>query len=159
MVVGNTLPYLDGIIGTNLFYKAFNLGINIRYSFGADVFNEVLYNKIENIDGEALENNQDKRALYDRWKKPGDVARYKSIAITRSTPMSDRFVQRENYFRGESINAGYELSGDNVKALRLSYIRFNAYMNDIFRVSTIQRERGIDYPFANTFAFSISVGF
>ena len=32
-------------------------------------------------------------------------------------------------------------------------------MNDIFRVSTIKQERGLDYPFARSFEFSISAAF
>lgn len=35
--------------------------------------------------------NQDKRALYDRWQKPGDKAKFKAIDNFESTPMSSRF--------------------------------------------------------------------
>ena len=33
------------------------------------------------------------------------------------------------------------------------------YMNDIFRLSTVKEERGLDYPFARTVAFSLGIRF
>ena len=38
-----------------------------------------LYDKVENISVTQLRQNQDRRALYDRWKEPGDKAKYKAI--------------------------------------------------------------------------------
>ena len=40
---------------------------------------------MENITSAGLNNNQDKRAFYDRWKNPGDRAKYKAINLTGST--------------------------------------------------------------------------
>ena len=34
-----------------------------------------------------------------------------------------------------------------------------AYMNDIFRLSNIKMERGIEYPFARTVSFSLTANF
>ncbi|MGN7819974.1 SusC/RagA family TonB-linked outer membrane protein [Chitinophaga sp. 22536] len=167
VVVGDARPELEGIIGTNLAYKGFTVGVYLRYRTGADVFNEALYNKVENINSRDILLNQDRRALYDRWRQPGDIAKFRSISLTQNNdaiaanipPMTSRFVQRENTLAGESINLGYELPNRVVKNWRMSYLRLNAYMNDIFRLSTIKRERGIDYPFANTVSFSVSAGF
>lgn len=47
-----------------------------------------LYSKVENISEEQIYYNQDKRALHDRWKQPGDKAKFKSIKDTSPTPMS-----------------------------------------------------------------------
>jgi len=38
-------------------------------------------------------------------------------------------------------------------------LTLQANMNDIFRVSTVKAERGIDYPFARTVSFSVSAVF
>ena len=91
--------------------------------------------------------NQDKRALYDRWQKPGDKAKFKSIKDNSATPMSSRFVRTENTFSGESIYIGYEYSGAWIKKIGAEGVTFRAYMNDIFRVSSFKEERGTDYPF------------
>src|SRR5690606_26950051 len=153
-------PLLEGVLSSNLSLKGFTFGINVRYRYGGDVFNSALFNKVENISLANISQNQDKRALYDRWKKPGDITQFRGITISESTPMSSRFVQEDNTFSGESINIGYDFSTSKwLDHLHLSSLRVNAYMNDIFRVSTIRRERGIDYPFANTVAFSINATF
>ena len=33
------------------------------------------------------------------------------------------------------------------------------YMNDIFRISTVKNERGIDYPFARSVSMSLGLRF
>lgn len=159
-VVGNSRPNVEGVISSNLSYKGFQFGANIRYSFGGDLFNNALYTKVENISISNLALNQDRRALYDRWQNPGDVAPFKGISITDQTPISSRFVQRNNFITGESFNVGYWIDNNRfTKKLGVKTIRFNIYMNDIFRVASVKAERGIDYPFANTISSSINVSF
>ncbi|MBC9911649.1 SusC/RagA family TonB-linked outer membrane protein [Chitinophaga varians] len=159
-VVGNSRPRMEGVVSSNLTYGPFSLGINLRYRWGADLFNTALYNKVENISRGALAYNQDKRALYDRWKSPGDVTAFKGISMTSKTEMSSRFVQRENTMVGESINMGYEmLTQPWLKKAGMQSLRLNAYLNDIFRWSTVRAERGTEYPFTNTIAFSVSASF
>lgn len=165
--VGNSQPTIQGVFGTYLSFKGFTFSASIRYSYGADMFNTALYNKVENISYNSIANNQDKRALYDRWKKPGDVSQFKSVVLVSanptnntSTPLSSRFIQQENYLSGESFSLGYDFFGQRwLKYVGMESLRFTAYANDIFRISTIKRERGTDYPFANTISFSVSTAF
>jgi len=158
--VGNSRPLTEGVFSTNFSFKGLNLGVFLRYRFGGDVFNTALFNKVENITDANIGNNQDKRALYDRWKNPGDISRFKGISITEATQMSSRFVQEENTITGESINLGYDFQNKKfLKRIGMKTLRLNAYMNDIFRISSIQRERGIDYPFARSVSFSINASF
>jgi TonB-linked SusC/RagA family outer membrane protein len=160
VVVGNSRPTLEGVLSSNLSLKGFSFGINVRYLYGGDVFNSALFNKVENISLGSLPNNQDKRALYDRWKTPGDISQFKGISITETTPMSSRFVQEENTLTGESISMGYDFVNSQwVKRLGMNTLRINAYMNDIFRASSIRRERGIDYPFTRSVSLSINASF
>ena len=159
-VVGNSDPKLDGIIGTSVSYKGFSASINLRYRLGGQVFMQTLYEKVENISMANVVLNQDKRALYDRWQKPGDNAPFKAISTTATTPMSSRFVQDNNILSGEAFSFGYETSqGQWLKAIGASSISFRAYMNDIFRISSVTNERGIDYPFARSVSFSVGLRF
>ncbi|WP_443937235.1 SusC/RagA family TonB-linked outer membrane protein [Pedobacter sp. MW01-1-1] len=158
--VGNTTPTVQGVLTTNFTFKGFSLGINLRYSLGGDVFNTALFNKVENISYTNITLNQDRRALYDRWQNSGDIAQFKAISQTSTTPISSRFVQKENFISGESINLGYRFDGQNwVKKLGMRSISVNAMTSDIFNVSTVRRERGIDYPYARTVAFSFRASF
>lgn len=163
VIVGNTEAKLEGVVGSNFYYKGFSFSAYFRYRLGADYFNSELYNRIENITSFS-EYNQDKRALYDRWQKVGDHAQYRKItskvAANETYPMSDRYVQRENTISGESISVAYEFSGQKwLKMLYLSSLTCRANMNDIFRCSTIRAERGTAYPFARTVSFSLSMTF
>ncbi|WP_169515980.1 SusC/RagA family TonB-linked outer membrane protein [Gaetbulibacter saemankumensis] len=160
VVVGNLRPTMEGVLSTSFNYKAFNIGLNVRYRFGGQIFNSALYDKVENISRADINFNQDKRALYDRWQLPGDQSRFKAISLLDTTPISSRFVEDENVLIGESINVGYRVTSQSwVAALGLQSLRFTAYMNDIFRISTVDAERGIEYPFARTVSFSINASF
>ena len=174
-VVGNSRPAMQGVISTNLTYKAFTASVAMRYIYNQDVFNSALFNKVENISMEDLINsNQDRRALYDRWQNPGDHSEFRRILLTDFnqiepgfltsgsdvTPMSSRFVQRENRLTIESVNLSYDLRQAKwMDKYRLSNLRLTAYMNDIAYWSTVKRERGIDYPYARSVSFSISANF
>ncbi|MDD2424430.1 MAG: SusC/RagA family TonB-linked outer membrane protein [Bacteroidales bacterium] len=160
VVIGNSRPKIEGILGSSLNYKGFSINFDFRYRAGCYSFNNALFSKVENISSSGLNYNQDKRALYERWKEPGDIAKFKDIANSLSTPMSSRFIQRDNSITLESLRIGYEFYGKKLKeTLGIGTIKINAYMNDIFRISTIKAERGITYPFAQSVSFSLSLTF
>lgn len=159
VVVGDTQPKIEGIIGTTLYYKGFSLGCYFRYQLGGQVFNTSLFQKVENIGTEEVYNNQDKRALYDRWSENNRNAYFKGISMVQTTEKSSRFVMDENVLTGESINIGYEFPDRIVRKLHMGALSLQVTMSDIFRASTVRVERGIDYPFARTMSFSIGLTF
>ncbi len=164
--VGNTRPKVEGIITTTFTYKDFNFGANARYRIGGYVFNSALYDKVENINLTPsgailvpLTANLDRRALYDRWQKPGDVTQFTAINTGNPSPMSSRFVEKDNHLIGESFNIGWRSSAAWIRSLHLQTIGLNFYLNDIFRIESIKSERGLDYPFSRTASFSLNVSF
>lgn len=159
VIVGNTDPKLEGVIGTSFYWKGFSASINLRYRLGGQLFLNTLYNKVENISKEQIRYNQDKRALYDRWQKPGDHAKFKAISIDATTPMSSRFIADENTLSGESISLGYETTAKWLQRIGASSMTIRGYMNEIFRISTVKNERGLDYPFARSISFSLGLRF
>ena len=159
VICGNTRPKIEGVIGTSLNYKGFSVSMNFRYQTGASVFNEALFNKVENISVSGLNKNQDKRALYERWQNPGDKVRFKDIANAASTPMSSRFIQKENVLSMESVYVGYEFYEGWIKKIGLSNLKIQDSMRDVFRASTIKSERGTLYPFARSLELGLSFNF
>jgi len=158
--VGTAQPLAEGVLRGSLSYKGFTANLLVRYIWNKDNLNTALFNKVENISVKNVENNQDKRALYERWQKPGDVTQFKAISITNTTPISSRFVQNENTFSGESISIGYEFKNKKwLDQVKLSNLRINTFFNDIFYTSTVKRERGIDYPFTRNVSMSIYATF
>lgn len=162
VVVGNTESDVEGVFGSRIYYKGFSLSFNIRYRIGGQALMSALYDKVENVlshsNSMGLWYNQDKRALTERWKNPGDDARYLGIK-EQANAITSRFVMDNNVLSGESITFSYESRADWVKKMGASSLTFNAYMNDIFRISTIKNERGIEYPFARSVSFSIGLRF
>lgn len=157
--IGVDRPKIEGVFGTSFTYKGFSCNVDFRYRCGGQMFNSALYNKVENISANGLNYNQDKRALYDRWTIPGQHAEYKKISLTSTTPMSSRFVQDDNTLSLESFRIGYEFDSKQISRLGLRSLRLNAYMNDVFKISSIKTERGIEYPFARSVSFSVSASF
>ena len=136
--VGDTRPTVEGVFGNVLYYKGLSVSVQFRYSYGAQAFNSTLWSKVENISEAGLSENQDKRALYDRWQKPGDYAKFKGITLTESTPISSRFVMDNNYISLESVRIGYEFNRKWMERIGFSGMTVNAYMSDIWRTSTIK---------------------
>ncbi len=158
--VGNTRPKLEGVINSSFTYKDFTLGANIRYRIAGYLFNNALYDKVENISTAELVYNQDKRALYDRWQKSGDVVQFRAINFMGILPdMSSRFIQKDTHFVGESISLSWRKSDGWIKKLKMQSLSISLYLNDIFRIETVQSERGIEYPFSRSVSLSLNVSF
>lgn len=155
VIVGNGRSKVEGNLGSNFTLGGFSVGLTFGYKWGGKAFNYDLYNKVENISGAALNYNQDKRAFYDRWQKPGDIAQFKNIAISANTPISSRFVQKNNSLTLQSVNVGYDFY-KLAKQMKIESLRTSLYMNDVFWITTIKQERGTAYPFARSFTFALS---
>ena len=67
-------PTIEGNVNTNLTWKGFTLYMLFKYQFGAKAYNGTLASKVE---GANPYKNADKRVLYDRWKEPGDHAKFR----------------------------------------------------------------------------------
>lgn len=158
VIVGNTRAKVEGNFGTNFNYRGFSLSMNFTYKLGGKAFNSALFNKVENISSSQINYNQDRRAFTDRWQKPGDMAQFKDIANSVSTPMSSRFVQRNNVLALQSLNVSYDFY-EVASRMKLESLRLSFYCNDLFWWSTIKQERGTAYPFARSYTLALSFSF
>ena len=159
VVVGDSQPKVEGLVGTMLYYKGLSVGCYFRYRWGGQVFNSSLFQKVENIGTQEVYNNQDKRALYDRWSETNREAYFKGISLVQKTEKSSRFVMDDNSFVGESFNIGYEFPDRIARRMRLGALNVQMTMTDVFRATSVRVERGIDYPFARTVTMSLGVTF
>lgn len=158
--VGDTTPDAQGNVGTTIRWKGFSFGMNFSYRIGGQTTLNTLLSKVENIGEQQIKYNQDRRALHDRWQKPGDKAKFKRIDDTQATQMSTRFIADENTFQCTSLSIGYEnATASWLKTVGLSSIYFRMYTNNLFRLSTVKEERGLDYPFARSASASIGLRF
>ncbi len=164
VIVGNSRSKYEGAIGSSFNWRGLSVSFSFNYKWGGKSFNRDLFNKVENLSGSQINYNQDKRALYNRWQKPGDMAQFKDIANSLVTPtysaspISSRFVQRNNSITLQSLNVSYDFY-EIARQMRLESLRLSLYANDLFWITTIKQERGTAYPFTRSFTFALSFSF
>ena len=154
--LGCSDPKFEGNFGTMFMYKGFQLNAYFRYSYGADVYNQTLVDKVENVDPKE---NADRRVLYDRWKTPGDVAKFKAISNTEATMPTSRFIEQENYITLSSLNLSYQFDAGRLRHYGIERLKLSLIGNDVFRASTVKMERGTSYPFARNYSVALQVTF
>lgn len=154
VLCGDTEPDVYGNISTNLYWKGWNLNAIFQYSIGGDTYNSTLSSRVE---GANPASNADRRVLNDRWTTPGQHALYRNIRDYGQTYISTRFVQRYNYFDFSSLSLSYDFPKKWIQPYKISTLRLSFYANDLFHLSTVKQERGLDYPFARSFVFGINI--
>ncbi|MCQ2163293.1 MAG: SusC/RagA family TonB-linked outer membrane protein [Bacteroidales bacterium] len=157
-IVGNIEPKIQGAFGLNARWKNLSLFTSFLYRAGGDQYNYTLVNYVEDVN--LLNTNADRRVSMMRWQNPGDVVALKDIAssgyITRPT---SRFVQKDNTLQFNSLSLSYDFDTELLHRAKISMLRLTAGMQDLGYWSTIRRERGLEYPYARTFNFSVNLTF
>lgn len=156
VVCGDAMPKFTGTFGINMDIKGIFLNASFYYQFGGQIYNQTLVDRVENAD---ISMNVDKRIYNSVWKQPGDKVSFSYNPYVMTRP-SSRFVQDLNELRLSSLNIGYDFKHCAfLKKLKIEQLKTSFYMNDVFRASTVKTERGLTYPFARTYSFSIQMTF
>jgi hypothetical protein len=163
VVIGNTAPKLRGNINLSTGYKGFTFSVSAIYKFGGNRYNSTL---VEKVEFPRAVSNFDRR-ITESWTEVGQMAPYRRLLNTTQanytrnpTRPTSRFIMKDNELYFSSLSAGYDfqklksLSAIGIKRLKLSF-----QMTELLRLSTIEIERGISYPFARTFSFSLQATF
>ncbi len=160
IAVGDKTPSMRGSLSSFLTYKGFSLNISMLYSYGGFIYNSTRAQRIEQINPMY---NSDRRAYTERWKKPGDIVNYLTLIPNSSGTINNyhtsRFVEKENYLSISFISLGYEFDNKILNKFGCKRLNLSISMNDVARFSTIKQERGLSYPFARGFSFTISPTF
>ena len=160
-IIGDKNPKLNGTLGLNAGYNGFSLSVACTYRYGGYLYNSTLIERIENISGM---DNLDKRIL-ESWRKPGDIAQYRVLTLSAGTTdihtrPTSRFVQKDNELYVSSLNVAYDFTGQRwLKKSGMDNLRLAFYMNELVRLSSVQIERGREYPFARNFSFQVQATF
>ena len=162
VIGGCTDSDLEGTFGTNLAWKGLQLNVIFRYSYGGQIYNQTLVDKVQDAD---LRENVDRRVFEERWQKPGDRVMFTKLIggatanATSVTKPTSRFIEDNNWLELSTLNLSYEFKMPWMKKIGLKRLKALFYMNDVFRVSTVKQERGIDYPFARNFSIGLQARF
>ncbi|MBQ8463856.1 MAG: SusC/RagA family TonB-linked outer membrane protein [Prevotella sp.] len=158
IIAGDSNPKVHGTFGLNGEYRGAGLSVLFSYQLGGDYYNQTLVDRVENVN---IANNVDRRVFSDTWNTAGDVALYKHISSTPTTTYaSTRFVQRNNMLDLTSVSAYYDFKNCSwLRKAHLERLRVTGYINDVFHLSTVKAERGLSYPYARSFSFSLTTTF
>lgn len=163
VIVGDSRPKIEGTFGVNMEMNGLGINLYMRFRNGGQTYNQTLVERVENVN--AAYYNVDRRVYEERWQKPGDVTFFKGIidnagyAITEPTYTTSRFVQDDNLLSFENLSIYYRFSNSLNERFNLQNSRITIFTSDIFRFSSIKRERGLDYPFAKTFSIQFQTSF
>ncbi|MBR6285513.1 MAG: SusC/RagA family TonB-linked outer membrane protein [Bacteroidaceae bacterium] len=158
IIAGDNNPKVHGTFGINGEVKGFGFNCLFSYEMGGDYYNQTIVDRVENVN---IANNVDRRVLTSTWHEVGDIAAYKHIGVNPTTTYATtRFVERNNQLDLASVSLYYDFKHQQwLRKSFLERLRVSAFMNDVFHISTVKTERGLNYPYARTFSFSVSATF
>ncbi|WP_341835693.1 SusC/RagA family TonB-linked outer membrane protein [Chitinophaga pollutisoli] len=162
IIVGDRQPKVQGTFGTNAEIRGVGLNVFFRFRYGGQAYNQTLIDRVENVNASMY--NVDRRVAEERWMKPGDVVFFKGIRNASGgnnglTRASSRFVQDDNELSCESLSVYYRFPDGMMDKYRMRNTRITFFTGDLFRFSSIRRERGLDYPFSKTYTLQIQTTF
>ena len=163
VIGGCTDSKVEGTFGSNFTWKGLSLNMTFRYRIGGQMYNQTLVDKVQDVDPRY---NVDKRAFEQRWQEPGDKVRFAAfrtelngINVAYVTRPTSRFVEDYNYLELATLNLSYEFGTAKLQRCGIKRLKAMFYMNDVFHVSNVKQERGIDYPFARNFSIGLQARF
>ncbi|WP_295116535.1 SusC/RagA family TonB-linked outer membrane protein [uncultured Chitinophaga sp.] len=155
--VGLSQPKYRGNFSTLVRYSNFTLNASFGFRFGGQLYNQTLIEKIENADRFL---NVDQRVFTDRWQKPGDKSFYRGLnEILRIYP-SSRFVQDESTLTCQNVNLAYDVYNKVwLQRVGVKSLTVTANTGELFYVSSVRQERGLDYPFTRQVSLQVFATF
>lgn len=157
VAVGLDQPKYRGSFSTMFRYRGFSFNTSFGYRFGGQLYNETLIEKIENANRFL---NVDARVFYDRWKQPGDKVSFRGLNETIRINPSSRFVQNESTLTCQNINIVYDIQNrELLRRLHIQALSVGANTGELFYISSVTQERGLDYPFTRQVTFNLYATF
>ena len=154
----------QGGFGTSLSWKG--LTVSTQFSWVADRWmmnNDRYFNE---SNGTFVNYNQSKKMLYDRWKKPGDVATVPRYGI--AAQLDSRFLEDGSFLRWKNLMVSYTLPANLLAPLKVvENIRVYAQGQNLL---TFTKFQGMDpessmniyaaqYPMSRQFSIGLEIGF
>ncbi len=172
-------PKYFGSFGAKLAYKGIELSGDFYFSGGNYIYNHISFFTLS--DGSMIDQNLDKRLLYDQWTKPGDVTNIPQQRLSNQSYQSTRYLEDGSYLRLRNVTLAYTLPKRWLKPLHMENVRIYAQGLNLF---TITNFSGLDpevgdspttglpstagpaatvldfsFPAARTVMFGIEIGF
>lgn len=152
---GQADPKYRGNFSNVIRYKNWTLNFTFSYYWGGYTYNSTLVDKVEVSIYDIQKQNVDRRALTERWMKPGDVTFFKGYS-TESTRATSRFVMEDNVLELSSASLQYRWDSKWLRnTMKMQSITFGINASDLFHWGSIKQERGTSYPYARNIQGSV----
>lgn len=160
--VGNPQPDGFGALNNRLYYKGFELNVQVYFQYG----NKVMYDRMSILtnDGSIPYVNQSRLAL-DYWKKPGDISA-NPRRILNSTDggrnASTRFLYDGDYIKLSNVMLAYTFPKQAISTVMLKQLRVFIQVNNLATWTKLPDQDpdnanlagGITSPYPNARTFS-----
>lgn len=157
VAVGLNQPTYRGNFSTLVRYQGLSFNASFGYRLGGQIYNQTLVDRVESADKFF---NVDARVFTDRWKQPGDRSFFRGINDYSAIFPSSRFVQNESTLTCQNINITYNvLNRAWLQHAGLQALTLSANTGELFYLSTVKQERGLDYPFTRQVSFNVFATF
>lgn len=127
---GSVMPDYIGGVNTSAEYKRFDLNVLFTYVVGGKIYdNSGKYQFM----GVSKKNWNFREDFYDRWTKPGDIAKYPRLTYDATNypgvPSEDQFnstmfLHDASYLRLRELTLGYSLSPELLKKWKIRNLKF-----------------------------------
>ena len=151
---GDPTPKFAGSFGLSGNYGNWDFNCMFRYSLGGKVYNQEAAEFVDMADLYANGPVQ----MRDKWQKAGQNAKWQGFENTLTLPTS-RFVETRNVLSLSSLHVGYRFDTALAEKMYMKSLRLGVSCNDLFYSSSAKMERGLIYPFARGFTFSLQATF
>jgi TonB-linked SusC/RagA family outer membrane protein len=130
--VGDVLPDATGGFSNTFTYKSFDLNFLFVFVIGGDIYDSSSKRQLG-----FLSDWNTREDIGDRWRQPGDIAKYPKVTLTPSEHgntkewfNTDMFIHDASYVRLRNISLGYNLpsgilSKYNLTSARISFSATN----------------------------------
>lgn len=153
----------SGGFATSLSYKGISLSAQFSWTSGRYMINNDRYFTESN--GKFSNLNQSRTLLYDRWKKPGDIAKVPRHGINMNSN-DDRLLEDASYLRMKNLSLSYSLPQSWLK--RTNFFESVKIYGQAQNLFTVTGFKGLDpefssniyaatYPVSRQFTFGIEV--
>lgn len=126
-------PKYFGSFGARLAYKGIELSGDFYFSGGNYIYNHI--NFFTQSDGSMMDQNLDRKLLYDQWTKPGDVTNIPEQRLNNNTQPSTRYLEDGSYLRLRNVTLAYTLPKRWLKPLRMESLRVYAQGLNLFTIT------------------------
>ncbi len=152
--VGSVLPDAIGGLNNTFTYKGFDFSFLFAFVIGGDIYDSSSKRQLGVMSiGDGLWNSTPH--IYDRWRQPGDQARYPRLTtenanLGSTTPWinTNLWLHDGSYLRLRNVQLGYTFPSEKAKKLKLDGLRIYAVGTNLL---TFTRFPGLDPEIARDF--------